>query len=781
MATDDQQVLVTGQAAAPATFTVPGNGQITPRAVYAHFDGTAAAGSYKPALKITSDGGKLVGIYPISAADTLAAGVSAEVSWFPRVACCPAVGTTSSYNSFVTALGPWAYWKLAEGAGATTAIDSSGHGRTMTIDTGAVTMGQPGLLLTNPTQTCSFSAWTAATNVSNFASVATQAFTASSLSVEYWISTAGHAPNTMALGALGRLDTQRTWMVELNNSGQPIFSYIDGGAVTQTLTFAAGLDTSTTRHLVIVANGSTVSCYVDGVLFGTQAQPSALNTPATHTAYLGQPIGGAGSRYYTGFMGPAVVYDKALTAAQVAGLYATGSGSLSGGAVQSVTATDGSVVVSGTALNPTVATGSLDAIAAAHPAVANWSNNSNKITSVTAGAATGEAATYEKTPAGIVTAKGDVIVATGSHVATNVAVGANSTVLTADSTQASGVKWAAAGGTGTISSITSSGGTVVVTNAAGPTTNLEVASSAVADVQTFDANGTWTMPGGALIVDVVCIGAGGGGGWGNANDSTSSGGGGGAGGAVTRSIIRASDITSPVTITVSTGGAGNVGGAGGGSGANGGGSSFGSYLFAGGGGGGTQGTGTTTTSAGGGGGSVIATGSASTAGAPSSATAIGGQSATAVGGANGNNAEWGGASGGGSPASSGVGKPGGSSIMAGPGGGAGASKSSAAGNNGGDGGKTQSYTAGGGGAGGVSGATGTCNGSGGTTFLGPFCGSGGGGGASIAAGAVGTAGTGGNGGIGAGGGGGGTARAIGGTPGNGGNGGHGRVIVTTYF
>ncbi len=83
VATDDRQVLVTGQASAPATFKVPGNGQITPRVVYAHYDGTGAAVTYVPALKITSDGGELIGIYP--ATTRVAAAGSAEVSWFPGV------------------------------------------------------------------------------------------------------------------------------------------------------------------------------------------------------------------------------------------------------------------------------------------------------------------------------------------------------------------------------------------------------------------------------------------------------------------------------------------------------------------------------------------------------------------------------------------------------------------------------------------------------------------------------------------------------------------------
>jgi len=43
----------------------------------------------------------------------------------------------------------------------------------------------------------------------------------------------------------------------------------------------------------------------------------------------------------------------------------------------------------------------------------------------------------------LVNAKGDLIVATGDNVVTNLAVGTNGFVLTADSTQTAGMKWAA--------------------------------------------------------------------------------------------------------------------------------------------------------------------------------------------------------------------------------------------------------------------------------------------------------------------------------------------------
>ena len=49
-------------------------------------------------------------------------------------------------------------------------------------------------------------------------------------------------------------------------------------------------------------------------------------------------------------------------------------------------------------------------------------------------------------PKSTVTTKGDLIVATASGVVTRVGVGSNTQVLTADSTTASGVKWAASSG-----------------------------------------------------------------------------------------------------------------------------------------------------------------------------------------------------------------------------------------------------------------------------------------------------------------------------------------------
>jgi hypothetical protein len=88
----------------------------------------------------------------------------------------------------------------------------------------------------------------------------------------------------------------------------------------------------------------------------------------------------------------------------------------------------------------------------------------------------------------IVDAKGDIIAATASDTVARLAVGANDTVLTADSSTATGLKWAApaaGGGMTLLSTTTLSGATTTISSISGSYTNLYVVLSDVAASGTF--------------------------------------------------------------------------------------------------------------------------------------------------------------------------------------------------------------------------------------------------------------------------------------------------------
>lgn len=78
----DVAVVDTSAGAAPKAYKVPGAQEILPKSVTATFDCSSAAATVMPALQLIAPSGQLMGTY-CNTSITIAAGGSADVSWFP--------------------------------------------------------------------------------------------------------------------------------------------------------------------------------------------------------------------------------------------------------------------------------------------------------------------------------------------------------------------------------------------------------------------------------------------------------------------------------------------------------------------------------------------------------------------------------------------------------------------------------------------------------------------------------------------------------------------------
>lgn len=182
---------------------------------------------------------------------------------------------------------------------------------------------------------------------------------------------------------------------------------------------------------------------------------------------------------------------------------AAGSGTVPTAYVESIAAGESSIVIGGTATNPTISVADSTLVVAesqvtslvadlalkaplASPALtgnptAPTQSSSDNDTSI-ATTAFVQTASGLLVPKSLIDAKGDLFVGTANDTVARLAVGTDTWVLTADSAQAAGVKWAASagGGGGSVNSVTAGDGTVTI---GGTASDPTVAVNAIAESQ----------------------------------------------------------------------------------------------------------------------------------------------------------------------------------------------------------------------------------------------------------------------------------------------------------
>lgn len=219
-----------------------------------------------------------------------------------------------NYDTYLASLNPQAWWKFADAAGSSTAVDSSGNNNTATV-VGTVTFGEPALVGTETSALFDGSTGKL-TTTAQFGS-----FTA--LSVVQWVQL-----DALSSSTSGGLLCNQTL------AGSGFHSQI--GAADTAPNYGAGFGSGSTSpathpsvpvdsapHLLVCTwDGSTISLSVDAGTAETAAYSAASLGQATDP-FIGE-YNGAGS-YYWQYLAQMAVFDYALTSAQISNLYTYGT------------------------------------------------------------------------------------------------------------------------------------------------------------------------------------------------------------------------------------------------------------------------------------------------------------------------------------------------------------------------------------------------------------------------------------------------------------------------
>jgi hypothetical protein len=226
--------------------------------------------------------------------------------------------TTASASGLVKApnnLGLMSYWSFEEGAG-TKATDFSGNGNTGILTNGPTWVGgKRGKALSFASSSFQY------VDISDNA-----ALTPASITVSAWVKpTALPASSGDIIAIIAKRDGGGTggYILELyNNSGnQQIYWLAAGG--TNPLNFNNTLPVGVWSHIVITQSGTAGEMYLNGVSLGTATVDAIANVA------VNLKIGArADGKYFDGSIDEVRIYNRALSATEVAALYNSGAAAL---------------------------------------------------------------------------------------------------------------------------------------------------------------------------------------------------------------------------------------------------------------------------------------------------------------------------------------------------------------------------------------------------------------------------------------------------------------------
>lgn len=242
-------------------------------------------------------GGGTVGTIP-TANTTGEAHLLDEIGVFP--------GDTLGYQLQTLSDGPSVYLPLTDGSGSTKAVNAVGSGDGTAQ--GAVTFGQPGVIVSDPSQTAAVLDGT-----SGYITTTAPGPSGNTFSVDGWANIAAGSPAGSRIVSTGT----GTSGVEIYTAAGPAVTAAAGNGNT-TATVTSPALTAGWHHIAVTYNGATLALYIDGAAAGTASLTGPV-TAGPGPVTIGRSYN-TGS-YLAGSIAHVAVYPTALSAARVAAHY----------------------------------------------------------------------------------------------------------------------------------------------------------------------------------------------------------------------------------------------------------------------------------------------------------------------------------------------------------------------------------------------------------------------------------------------------------------------------
>jgi Concanavalin A-like lectin/glucanases superfamily len=207
----------------------------------------------------------------------------------------------SPYSDAVTVSAPSGWWRLGDATGPGAAAAAGLSAGTWS---GTVHLGAPGAL--------DGDADTAATvSGSGWLSLGTTYAPASAFTLEAWVDLASRSSTRYVLSK----GTTSLGFHLYVTSGFPSMK-VTTSSTTATLSAPTQLPTGSWHHLAATFGGGIAALYVDGVAVTTRAVAGTLRTSGL--ALTGGRYSGSSSSFFSGGLDELAVYDRALSAAEIA-------------------------------------------------------------------------------------------------------------------------------------------------------------------------------------------------------------------------------------------------------------------------------------------------------------------------------------------------------------------------------------------------------------------------------------------------------------------------------